>query len=155
MKEQATSGDAWSCCEAGEERLAKGAVPTVIQVQQTAGYAQDLPTLPATVFPRADGAQKAVPSEEGIVLAQQLQPCPQRGGLSAQEEQEPPERGAVERSFVDLLLSRRRDVAPGSAARCHDLLIGEVVPFQVNMRQGEEAEAGVAPVGQQESRADR
>jgi hypothetical protein len=33
------------------------------------------------------------------------------------------------------------------------LLIGEPVPVQIGLRQGEQTGAGVAPVGQQESQA--
>ncbi len=107
-KEQATSGNARSCCEAGEERLGEGAVPTVDQMKQAAGGAQDLPTLLAAVFMRGDGADKAVHRGERIVLAPQLQARLQGGGLSAEKEQEPPQRAS------DAAPARRS--SPGPAA---------------------------------------
>ena len=71
-KEQATSGDTWSCCETGEEGLAEGAVPTVDQLKQAAGMAEDLATLLATVLVRADRTHKAVHRGERVVLAPKL-----------------------------------------------------------------------------------
>ena len=82
-KEQVNSGDARSCCKAGEERLAKNAVPAVDQMKQAARCAQELTTLRAAVFMRADGPDKAVHRGERIVFAPELQTGLQRGGLSA------------------------------------------------------------------------
>ncbi len=61
----------------------------------------------------------------------------------------------MQRPLVDLLLARRRDVADHAAAGRHGLLIRQPVLLQIVTRQGQQADAGVAPVGQQESRANR
>jgi len=89
-KEQVNSRTAWFCCEAGEERLGKCAVPTVDQMKQAARCAEDLPALLAAVFMRADSAHKAVQRGERIAFAPELQTGLQGGGLGTKEEHEPP-----------------------------------------------------------------
>ncbi len=119
----------------------------VDQMKQAPGGAQALPTLLTAMFVRADRAEKAMQRRLRIVLAPQLQARLQGDGLGPEEVQEPPQRGAVQSPLVDLLLFRRRDVAPHSAAGRHGLLIGQPVLFQVGPRQREQTEARVAPVG--------
>lgn len=60
-------------------------------MKQSARCAQDLTALHATVFMRADRADKAVHRGERIVLAPELQAGLQRRGLGAEEEYEPPQ----------------------------------------------------------------
>jgi len=155
LKEQVNSGDARSRCKTGEERLGKNAVPPVDQMKQAARCAQDLPALFAAVFMRAGRTDKAVHRGERIAFAPELQAGLQGGSLRAEEEHEPPQCRAVQCPLVDLLLVRRRDVADRPAARRYGSLIRQPVLFQIVTRQGEQAGAGVPPVGQQESRADR
>ena len=154
-KEHVSSGNARSCCEAGEERFAEGAVPTVDQMKQAARGAQDLPALLTAVFMRGDRAHKPVHRGERIVLAPELLACLQGDGLSAEKEHQPPQRGTVQRPLVDLLLALRRDVADHPAVGRYGLLIRQLILLQIVTRQGQQAYAGVAPIGQQETQANR
>jgi hypothetical protein len=146
VKEQVTSGNARSCCEAGEERFAKSPVPTIDQVKQAARGAQDLPADLTAVLARADRSEKAVQPGRRIVLLPKLDPLLQSCDLGSQEQQESPERAAVQCPLVDLLLARRRDVPEDPAAGRHGLLVGEPILLQVGPRQRQQAKARVAPV---------
>lgn len=133
----------------------KSAIPPVEQMQQAARCAQSFSALRAAVFMRGDGPQKPVQCGKRFPFAQQLQPGLQRCDLRAQKGQEPPQRGAMQSSFVNLWLTWRSHVAHDSAVGRDHLLQRSSVVFQVLTGQRQEAGAGVASVGKYESRANR
>lgn len=124
-------------------------------MKQAARCTEDLPALLAAIFMRADRTDKAMHRGGRLVLAPELQTSLQRGGLAAEEEEKPPQRRPVQGAFVDLVLARRRDIADHPAAWRDGSLIRQMILLQVVTRQREQADAGVTPIGQQESRADR
>lgn len=98
---------------------------------------------------RSDGAHEAVQRGKRIVLAPQLQARFESNRLQAEEEQKPPERRTMERPLIDLLLIGRRDVTDDAAAWCYELLVGSPVLLQIAASQRQEADAGIAAIGEQ------
>ena len=86
-------------------------------MKQTARGAQVLGSLRAAVFARGHCAIKTVQCRERIVLAVQLQTVLQGGTLRAQEQEKPPQRRAVQRPLIDLLLIAPTDVTDAALGR--------------------------------------
>jgi hypothetical protein len=133
----------------------KSAIPLVEQMQQTARCAQTLSALRAAVFMRGDSPQKPMQRGERFLFTPQLQPRLNRRDLGAEKGQEPPQRGPMQGPFVNPRLAWWRHVAQHSAVGRDHLLQRPRVVLQVLAGQRQEARAGIPPVREYESRANR
>lgn len=98
---QATSWDAGSCCETGEETFGEGAIPKIDELEQTASRAQTGRTLRTAILLRGHGSHEAMGARSRIVLIEQLSAHLQGDDLAAQPGEHVPDGRVMERAFVD------------------------------------------------------
>jgi len=153
---QATSAEAGSCCETGEEFLRELGLPLAHQMEQLTRLAKEPLTLRAAELVRRDGPHETMAGRSRVVLLEQLAAHDQRRNLAAQPTQHPPDGAVVQKP--PLLLGRtvcRSLVDPPPASRAGRLAIGLSVVLQIACRQGKQAWGGVTLIGKYESRDNR
>lgn len=153
--DQATSGEAGSCREAWEESLAKGPVPMVDQMKQSAGCGEFLLTLWAAELVRRDGSHKTMRDVGRIMFTDQLQAHLQGHRLAGQPREGAPDSHGVERSFIDRGRSGGSLITDHATTRPSGLAIRLAVVLHVAAGQFEQRLTGVAFIGEYESRGSR
>ena len=151
----ATSREPGSCCEMGEEFFGKHPFPLGDQMEQLPRATQQLLTLRTAELLRRHGARKAVAGRGGATPLDQLATRGQRGGLHSQPSQHAPDRTVVQGPFFHGGRPRWRPIAGHSVSRAGRLSIGLPIVLQVAAGKVQEGRAGVALIGEYESRGNR
>ena len=84
-----------------------------------------------------------------ILIVQQPHPHLEASDLESQELNESPERGAMQRSFIDAFAVGRRHIPDDTAVLGNGLLIGSLVLLKVLSSQRQKTITGIAAIGQQ------
>lgn len=138
--------------------MGKQPLPFGDQMEQLTGGAQSLLALRAAELLRRHGAQEAVAGRTGVVLLDLLTAHRQGGGLRSQPGQKTPDRGVVQAQVVvDIVVRRtwRRLIFGPLPSRFGRLAVGLPVVLDVAAGQMEKSRAGVAFIGEYESRDNR
>ena len=125
------------------------------QMQQPARCRQFPLTWRTAELVPCDRPHETMAGARRIMLAEQPQPCLERGGLGAQPGENSPHGHVMQRPFVDLGRARRRLVADHGVHRVDRPAIRLPVVLQEAAGQPEQRGAGVAFIGEYESRGNR
>lgn len=117
--------------------------------------AQQLLTLRAAELVRRHGADEAVAGRAGIALLDLLPPLGQCGALRPQPTQHAPDRAVVQTTLIGGGRSRRRLITGSLPYGDGRLTVGLSVVLHVAGRLMEKRRAGIALVGEYESRDNR
>ena len=139
----------------GKNFSGKHPFPLGDQMQQLPRATQQLLTLRTAELLRRHGTGKAVAGGGGATLLDQLATLGQRGGLRPQPSQHAPDRAVVQGPFFHGGRPRRRLIADHSVSRAGRLAVGLPVVLQVAAGKVQEGRAGVALIGEYESRDNR
>ena len=120
-----------------------------------AGTAQQLLALRAAELLRGHGADEAVAGRARLALLDLLPAQGQRGGLRPQPSHKAPDRTMVQAPFFIDGRFRRLLIAGGPPSGAGCLAVGLLVVFGVGGGQMEKGRAGVALIGEYESRDNR
>ena len=124
-------------------------------MQQLPRAAEQSLALRAAELVRRHGADKTVAGGAGVTLLDLLTADSQRRGLRPHPRHHAPDRAVVQGSFLHDGRPRRRPIADHSVLRAGRLAIGLLVVFQVTAGKVQESRAGVALIGEYESRDNR
>ena len=152
---QDTSAESGPRCETGEEFLGKKFIPLGVKMKQLTRLAQKQFTLSTTELVWRDGPHKAMTGRARIVLLNQPTALGQGSQLAPQPSQHSPEGAVSQRSLVDGRGIHQRLVAPYPSSWTGRFPIGLLVVLNVTGGQREQCRAGVAFVGEYESRGNR
>jgi len=144
-----------SCRVTGEELSRKQPLPLGDDVEQLAGFAQQLLALRAAEFLRGHGADEAVAGGARVLLLDVLAAQGQRSGLRPQPAQKGPDRAVVQAAFFRGGRFGRLLIAGGPPSGAGGLAVGLLVVLGIVGGQVQEGRTGVALIGEYESRDNR
>ena len=153
---QATSAEARSCCETGEELLRESFLPLDDKMEQLPRLAKKPLPLRTAELVRRHGPRKAMAGRIRAVWLDQPTTLGQGRQLASQPAQHPPDGAMVQKPARFPGGSMRWiSVDPPPASRAGRLTIGLPVVLQVAGAKMNQGRAGVALIGEYESRDNR